>query len=168
MEYEPIAIEVAVAIAEDVSIIMEEEEESIIFIEEESIIMDEESDIIIPPPIEPESIMPEPIIPDEPMFIEPEPMLPEPVCMDIAVSDTGVPLGADTATSLPTALSPGMGAATANAAKTAVLIRGAKKTIVEKYKGLELTRIGVVVGRLKKTLKKLLLGDAKWYLYQRG
>jgi hypothetical protein len=52
------------------------------------------------------------------------------------VSVIGVPLGAETACSLPIPLS-GIGIAAVKPAKSAVPMMGAKKTIVEKYKRIE-------------------------------
>jgi hypothetical protein len=71
----------------------------------------------------------------------------------MAVSDIGIPLGADTATSLPTALSGVdiVGIAAAKPDKRAVAMMGTEKTIVEKYVELELNRRGVVVERVNDT-----------------
>jgi hypothetical protein len=57
-----------------------------------------------------------------------------------------MPLGADTATSSPIALSSGTGIATTSVASKAALMNEAKRTIVENKDCLN--REGVVVGRL--------------------
>jgi len=59
-------------------------------------------------------------------------LLPE-VAIGMEVSVIGVPFGADTGNSLPTALS-GIGIAATKLAKRAVPIKGGKKTIVENIK----------------------------------